>query len=160
MSIRNRQALIALGIVAAVCGVLGAAGLTFDGHFEISRLVFTLPFALAAAIGSLRAPRYSAALLLGGSVGAFAVETWTAYVNRQGCTLLSQFPSTGLETLSCSPIGLASTFLALVATAIATGIVILTLRDALGVALGVAGLVAAPIVLYLLSLITLAAGGA
>jgi hypothetical protein len=151
---------IALGILAAVGGVLGAAGLTFDGHFEVFRLVFTLPFALAAALGSVRAPRYSAAFLLGESVGAFVIETWTAHVNRQGCVLLSQLLSTGPGTLNCSPIGLASMLLALIAAGIATGIVISTLRDARGVVLGVAGLVLAPIVLYMLSIATFALGGA
>jgi hypothetical protein len=152
--------LVALGIVAAFCGVVGAAGLTFDGHFEVPRLVFSLPFAVAAAVGALIAPRHSAAPLLSASAGAYAIETWTAYVNLQGCTLLSQFPQAGVGTLSCSPVGLASMTLALVAAGVATGIVISTLGTVRGVGLGVAGLVAAPIVLYVLSIAAFATSGA
>ena len=135
MSIRNRQVLAALGTIAAVGGVVGAAGLTFDGHFEVLSVVFTLPFAVAAFVGSFLARRYSTVFLLGAAVGRYLVETRTAY-------------------------GLASMFLALTAAAIAAAIVLATLRNARAVALAVGGLVAAPIVLYMISIATFAVRGA
>jgi hypothetical protein len=161
MSINNRQLLAAFGFVAAVAGVLGTAGLSFDGRFEPRDLVFTVPFAIGAAFASLRAPRSHAGLLLGLASGAFVIEAWIAYVNRQGCRVFLEFASS-LEVAprECSPIGLACLLVAAIAGVATALLLIGSTRNARGAVALFAGIVLAPLLLYLLSIATFALSGA
>lgn len=157
MSIKNRQLVAAFGSAAAVAGVLGTAGLSFDGSFDPRRLVYTVPFAIAAVAGVLRVPRMSAAMLFGTACGAFAIEAWTAYVNRQGCAAFSEFASV-IDSFpaSCSPIGLALLLVAAIASVTAAILLVGTTRVGRGVMFVLAGIVLAPLLLYLLSIATFA----
>jgi hypothetical protein len=67
--------------LAAVAGVLGDSGLSFDTRFNSRDLLYTLPFAVGAAAGSIRAPRTSATGLFVAACGIFAIESWTASVD-------------------------------------------------------------------------------
>jgi hypothetical protein len=164
MSINNRHVLAALGFVAAAAGVLGTAGLSFDGGFESRNLVYTLPFAIGAAVASLRAPRLSAALLFGLAAGAFVIEAWTAYVNRPGCTIFLEFASSlgSVDSVppGCSPIGVASLAIASIAGTTAALLLVSSTRNPRGFVALFAGIVLAPLLLYLLSIATFAIGGA
>src|SRR5436309_2168602 len=161
MSINNRQLLAASGSAAALAGVIGTAGLSFDGRFDPRDLAYTAPFAIGAVIGSLRAPRTSAAMLFGVSAGVFAIEAWSAYVNRQGCTILLDFASSGdFVPPACSPVGLASLVIASIASVTAATLLVVISRTTRGVAFALAGIVLAPVLLYLLSIATFALRGA
>lgn len=137
MSIKNRQLVAAFGSAAAV--------------------VYTVPFAIAAVAGVLRVPRMSAAMLFGTACGAFAIEAWTAYVNRQGCAAFSEFASV-IDSFpaSCSPIGLALLLVAAIASVIAAILLVGSTRVGRGVMFVLAGIVLAPLLLYLLSIATFA----
>jgi hypothetical protein len=159
MSIKNRQLVAALGLVSAAAGILGTAGLSFDGTFDPRRVLYTVPFAVAAVIAVLRAPRMSAAMLFGTACGAFAIEAWTASVNRQGCIAFMEFgPAFDAAPTSCSPIGLALLLVAAIASIAAATLLMASTRIARTFVFVLAGIVLAPMLLYLLTIGTLALG--
>ena len=89
--------------------------------------------------------------------GAFAIEAWTAYVNRQGCAAFSEFASV-IDSFpaSCSPIGLALLLVAAIASVTAAILLVGTTRVGRGVMFVLAGIVLAPLLLYVLSIATFA----
>jgi hypothetical protein len=154
MSINNRQRVVVLGCVGALAGVLGTAGLSFDGSFDARALPYTVPFAMAAVAGTLRAPRMSAAILFGFACGGFGVEAWTASINRQGCIAFLDIGSAlDIAPASCSPIGLVFLLIASIASGVAASLVGRA-RIGRGVVYVLAGIVLAPVLLYLLSIAT------
>ena len=154
MSINNRQRVVVFGTVAGLAGVLGTAGLSFDGGFDPRGLVYTVPFVIAVIAGALRAPHLSAATLFGTACGAFGIEAWTASVNHQGCIAVSGFGSAlGSAPESCSLIGLAFLLIASIASGIAASLVG-GRQIGRGVVYALAGIALAPVLLYLLSIAT------
>ena len=152
MSIKNRQWVLVIGTVAVIAGALGTAGLSFDGRFDPRGLVYTVPFVIAAIAGTLRAPHLSAASLFGTACGAFGIEAWTASVNHQGCIAVSGFGSAlGSAPDSCSLLGLAFLLIASIASGIAASLVG-SRQIGRGVISALAGIVLAPVLLYLLSI--------
>ena len=135
-------------------GVVGTAGLSFDGSFQARSLVVTAPVALMAAFVGARAPRGWSPLLVGPASAAFAIETNTAYANHDGCIgaeVIYREASISAPFGQCSQIGLWATALATLTSLIA-GILIIGEGEMFRKGITwVGGVVLAPLVLYLLS---------